>query len=51
MLISLGDIEKLLNERCRSLDDTMAMLTATFPADTLMKLATIAEASLVDSFQ
>jgi hypothetical protein len=46
-LLSLGDIDKLLNEQCRSLDDTMAMLTATFPADTLMKLATIAEASLV----
>jgi hypothetical protein len=46
-LLSLGDIDKLLNEQCRSLDDTMAMLTATFPSATLMKLATIAEASLV----
>jgi hypothetical protein len=46
-LLSLGDIDKLLNEQCRSLDDTMAMLTATFPSNTLMKLATIAEASLV----
>ena len=48
LLIPLGDTDKLLNEQCHSLDDTMAsMLTATFPANTLMKLATIAEASLV----
>eukprot|EP00545_Synedropsis_sp_CCMP1620_P000355 CAMPEP_0119005492 /NCGR_PEP_ID=MMETSP1176-20130426/1748_1 /TAXON_ID=265551 /ORGANISM="Synedropsis recta cf, Strain CCMP1620" /LENGTH=988 /DNA_ID=CAMNT_0006957305 /DNA_START=85 /DNA_END=3051 /DNA_ORIENTATION=+ len=46
-LMSLGDIDKLLNEQCRTLDDTMAELTSVFPSHQLMKLVTIAEASIV----
>jgi len=46
-LMSLGDIDKLLNEQCRTLDDTMAELTSTFPSHQLMKLVTVAEASVV----
>lgn len=46
-LLSLGDIDKLLNEQCRTLDETMASLTAIFPSHQLMKLVTVAEASLV----
>jgi hypothetical protein len=46
-LMSLGDIDKLLNEQCRTLDNTMTELTSTFPSHQLMKLVTVAEASVV----
>lgn len=46
-LLSLGDIDKFLNAQCRSLSDAMSTLTTLFPSHQLMKLVTVAEASLV----
>eukprot|EP00548_Thalassiothrix_antarctica_P002812 CAMPEP_0194134468 /NCGR_PEP_ID=MMETSP0152-20130528/4546_1 /TAXON_ID=1049557 /ORGANISM="Thalassiothrix antarctica, Strain L6-D1" /LENGTH=1063 /DNA_ID=CAMNT_0038830223 /DNA_START=66 /DNA_END=3257 /DNA_ORIENTATION=+ len=46
-LLSLGDIEFFLNEQRRSIGEAMTTLTAVFPSHQLMKLVTVAEASLV----
>jgi len=45
-LLSLGDIEYFLNEQRRSLGEAMATITTVFPSHQLMKLVTVAEASL-----
>jgi hypothetical protein len=42
-----GDIGELLNEQCRSLDAALDTLTKQFPPKQLVKLVSVAEASLV----
>ena len=46
-LISVGDMDKFLNEHIQSLDHKLTLLQSTFSPHQLVKLVTVAEASLV----
>ena len=46
-LMSVGDMDKFLNEHIRSLDDQLTHLQSTFSPHQLVKLVTVAEAGLV----
>jgi len=46
-LLSVGDIDSLLNEQIRTLDEQLLLLQSSYPSHQLVKIVTVAEASLV----